>query len=61
MELFSGKTVYFGLIGQCKCQRVNIPHGEYLAKSIFVLSNFFMHLIYFFWPLLLKSNGISPE
>lgn len=41
MELFSGKTVYFGLTGKCKCQGVNIPHGEYLAKSIFVLTTFF--------------------
>lgn len=61
MELFSGKMLYFGLTGQCKCQGVNIPHGEYLAKSIFILSTFFMDRIYFFWPPLLKGNAISPK
>jgi len=48
MELFSGKTVYFGLTGQCTCQGANIPDGEHLAKSIFVLSTYFQGLYLFF-------------
>jgi len=48
MELFSGKTVYFGLTGQCTCQGANIPDGEHLAKSIFVLSIFFPGIVFIF-------------
>lgn len=55
MELFSGKTVYFGLTGQCKCQGVNIPHGEYLAKSNFVLSIFFHGSYLFFLATSIKN------
>lgn len=36
MELFSGKTVYFGLTGQCKCQGENISHGEYLRVFLYL-------------------------